>query len=119
MNDDFLRLSVIFSYFRLSISPFRVTKNIRNNAKQRSETMVKEEIMETKEMFEKSLNLKSYRLIKLQRSIGLNYEKIRLIVRLHINSFCNRTFRGSMLVQNLDKIFNNNKMNQLERYRQI
>jgi hypothetical protein len=50
---------VIVSYFGLSMSPFRVTLNIRNKAKESSDNKVKEEIMETKEVLEMSLNLKS------------------------------------------------------------
>jgi CTP-dependent riboflavin kinase len=50
---------VIASYFALSMSPFRVTLNIKIKAKESSDNKVKEETMETKEVLEMSLNLKS------------------------------------------------------------
>jgi hypothetical protein len=57
MNDDFLRSSVIPSYLALSMSPLKVTLNIRNNAKESTAKRVKEEITETKDVLEMSLNL--------------------------------------------------------------
>jgi hypothetical protein len=48
---------VIPSYLALSMSPLKVTLNIRNNANESTAKRVKEEITETNEVLEMSLNL--------------------------------------------------------------